>query len=253
MIKSGLTSITFRQLSVESIVNLVSQAGLDAIEWGGDVHVPPGEINTAKHVHRLTEDAGVEISSYGSYYRLGTSGKEGLNFQQVIETAVTLQAPVVRVWAGSQESDQADDAYLRDIVREACTIADLASEADLSIAFEYHAGSLTHSAASTERLLKTISHPHFSTYWQPIISRSVEDNCQDLHQLHDWISNIHVFHWYPDAWHRCLLTEGMDAWKAYFNILSATKLKRHALLEFVRDDDPDAFLKDAQMLKQLLS
>ncbi len=40
MIKSGLVSITFRQLTCEQIVDLVSKAKLDAIEWGGDIHVP---------------------------------------------------------------------------------------------------------------------------------------------------------------------------------------------------------------------
>ena len=44
IIKSGLVSITFRELNPLEIIRLVSKAGLDGIEWGGDVHVPHGDI-----------------------------------------------------------------------------------------------------------------------------------------------------------------------------------------------------------------
>jgi hypothetical protein len=44
MIQTGLVSITFRQLSPPAIIDLVRQAGLEGIEWGGDVHVPHGDL-----------------------------------------------------------------------------------------------------------------------------------------------------------------------------------------------------------------
>ena len=54
---TGLTSITFRQLTVEQIVELVQQSGLDGIEWGGDVHVKPGEEALAREVGDRTRQA----------------------------------------------------------------------------------------------------------------------------------------------------------------------------------------------------
>ena len=42
MLKTGVCSVTFRNLNVERIIELVVEAGLDGIEWGGDVHVPTG-------------------------------------------------------------------------------------------------------------------------------------------------------------------------------------------------------------------
>ena len=35
MWKTGLTSVTFRKLSCEEIIQLASRARLDGIEWGG--------------------------------------------------------------------------------------------------------------------------------------------------------------------------------------------------------------------------
>ena len=43
MIKIGLVSISFRDLFPKQIVDMVAEVGLDAIEWGGDVHVPHGD------------------------------------------------------------------------------------------------------------------------------------------------------------------------------------------------------------------
>ena len=41
-ILAGVCSVTFRALSVEEVAQLAASAGVQAIEWGGDVHVPPG-------------------------------------------------------------------------------------------------------------------------------------------------------------------------------------------------------------------
>src|SRR4051794_38844460 len=68
-----LVSVAFRHLSPKDVVALVRQAELNSIEWGGDVHVPPGELGVADEVARLMHDAGLIVASYGSYYRVGTS------------------------------------------------------------------------------------------------------------------------------------------------------------------------------------
>ena len=49
-IYTGLVSITFRRLNPLEIVSLVAENGLTAIEWGGDIHVPPGKLKLARDV-----------------------------------------------------------------------------------------------------------------------------------------------------------------------------------------------------------
>ena len=51
MIESGLVSITFRKLTVEKIIELVKEAGLQGIEWGGDVHVPHDNTESLPYSH----------------------------------------------------------------------------------------------------------------------------------------------------------------------------------------------------------
>ena len=45
-IKTGMTSVTFRKKSAEDVIAIVKEAGLDGIEWGGDIHVPAGDLGT---------------------------------------------------------------------------------------------------------------------------------------------------------------------------------------------------------------
>jgi len=75
--KTGLCSVSFRKLTVVEIIAAVKAAGLDGIEWGGDVHVPHGDVEKAKQVAKLMEEAGLETLSYGK----GTDGKVRLQFR----------------------------------------------------------------------------------------------------------------------------------------------------------------------------
>jgi len=76
MIFPGLVSITFRKLSPEQIIELVRKAGLSGIEWGGDIHVPHGDIARAKEVKSMTKEAGLRVAVYGSYYHLCKAKKK---------------------------------------------------------------------------------------------------------------------------------------------------------------------------------
>ena len=81
MLIPGLVSITFRSLSPQDVIQLVKDAKLRAIEWGGDIHVPHGDLKQAKQVCAQTEEAGLQVAAYGSYYRVGESEREGLAFE----------------------------------------------------------------------------------------------------------------------------------------------------------------------------
>jgi 3-dehydroshikimate dehydratase len=109
MLYPGLVSVTFRELSLEKIVDLVAQAELTGIEWGGDVRVPHGDQGQARAVRRMTVETGLTVAAYGSYYRAGHP--ETGPFEAILETAIELDAPSVRVWAGKRGSADADAAY----------------------------------------------------------------------------------------------------------------------------------------------
>ena len=57
---TGLTSVTFRHLSVRQIIDLTCQAGGQGIEWGSDVHVKPEDLDHARMTGQLCRQAGLD-------------------------------------------------------------------------------------------------------------------------------------------------------------------------------------------------
>jgi 3-dehydroshikimate dehydratase len=253
MLIPGLVSITFRQLDPQEIVRLVVQAGLESIEWGGDVHVPPGDINRAREVGRWTRNAGLMVSAYGSYYRLADDRKEAVPFERVLASAVGLGAPTIRVWAGGKGSAECPPADRQRIVDDAVRIADLAARSGITISIEYHGGTLTDTRESAGALLKELSHPNIEFLWQPTNGEPVESCTARLLEVMPRLRNVHVFHWWPTAATRHPLIAGADRWHTYIDIVRAHKKSVDFLLEFVAGDSPAQFLEDAATLRLLLA
>lgn len=251
MIRSGLVSVTFRHLAPHEIVALVAQAGLEAIEWGGDVHVPHDDVAQAQLVRQMTADAGLTVAAYGSYYRVG---HDDVPFTAVLDSAVTLGAPTIRVWAGKIGSAQADAAYWARVIEDSRSIGDLAQQAGITVAYEYHGNTLTDSSASALRLLEAVDHPNVKIYWQPSEAASPDENLAGLNAILPWLVNVHVFSWRDvDGQHeRMPLAAQAGDWAQYLSPITATGRDHYAMLEFVKDDEPRNFLTDAETLKQWL-
>lgn len=253
MIFSGLVSVTFRQLTPAQIVALMRQAGLQGIEWGGDIHVPHGDAGRACDVRERTEGAGLRVAAYGSYYKAGVSEGAGLAFKRVLETAVTLGAPVIRVWAGGAGS-AATGAEQRAAVTADCRrIAELAAAARVGIVLEFHSGTLTDTTASTVQLLHDVAHPNLTTCWQPPVDLRPPECLAGLQQLRGQLANLHVFQWKQSTIERRPLSEGTAVWRDYLAAAKTAAGDRYALLEFVEQDAPENFLRDAAVLREWLA
>ena len=245
---SGLVSITFRALSPQEVIELAVSTGLKAIEWGGDIHVPHGDVTRAEEVRELTHNAGLLVAAYGSYYRLGEGETSGLPFERVLASATALGAPNIRVWAGGKGSGEVTAHERQAIIDDAFRVADLAQEKGISVGLEYHGGTLTDSRVSVRHLLDELSHPNLNFLWQPANGETVEQSVERLQDVLPRIHHAHVFHWWPSAAERRPLAEGEDRWLTYLKIIQSTGKNMPCLLEFVRDDSPDQFRQDAATL-----
>lgn len=245
MISTGIVSVTFRKLSTEAVVSLAAQAGLDAIEWGGDVHVPPGDLALARQVRAMTENAGLKVSSYGSYFRVG----DAADFQIVLDTAEALGAPNIRIWAGSVGSAEADDDMRGRIVEEIRRMAELAQQKGIRLSLEFHDGTLADTETSSVSLIRSIASDRVSLYWQPQIGVPQASNLKTLTAFLPWLSNVHVFH-YDMERRQQPLEAGESAWRAYIDALRTSDKPRLLMLEFVKDGESEQFLEDARTLKK---
>jgi sugar phosphate isomerase/epimerase len=255
VIHSALVSITFRKLTPREIVDLVAQTGLDGIEWGGDVHIPHGNLARARDVRQMTRDAGLQVPAYGSYYRVGH--KEPCPFEAIVDTAVELGTPAVRVWAGKQGSEAADQAYWDQVVQASRRIADLAASAGVTVAYEYHSNTLTDTNASAKKLLEDVAHPNIKSYWQPPRGATVESCLEGLDAILPWLLHVHVFSWRERAEggpaERLPLVAGEAAWARFLRKIASAGHRCFAEIEFVQNDAPESFVKDAATLLEWLS
>jgi len=234
--RPGLCSVTFRQLTPERVVAVAADAGLEAIEWGGDVHVPPGDPERAAEVARRTADAGLAVASYGSYFRAGAD--EPLT--PILESAEALGADRIRVWAGAVDASEATEADWAAVTGRLTDAVAEASARGIRLSLEYHRRTLAPDPASTLRLLRAV--PGLGTYWQSSVDAPDAQALDEFAALNDvdggHVDAVHVFSWWPSA-ERLRLHERAELWQGLSAAATAAPSPpRDALLEFVPGDDP---------------
>jgi sugar phosphate isomerase/epimerase len=247
----ALVSITFRQLPPEQVLAAARAAGLRAIEWGGDVHCPHGDVARAREVARLTAAAGMAVCAYGSYYRLGAEPAAGPSFGEVVASAEALGAPRIRVWVGTAGSADTTPAQRQRIIDDARRCADRAAARGIRVVSEWHGGTLTDTAESGRSFLEAVAHPAFATVWQPSVGLDADASLAEFDAVAPWIEHLHVFHWRERE--RRPLAEGAERWRRY--VARAAQLDRplSAALEFVLGDDPAQLARDGATLNALLA
>lgn len=245
----GVSSITLKDLPAAQVAQVAGRSVLSVVEWA-EVHAPPGRPEELANAARAAEAAGLQASSYGSYWRAGVS--DAGEFVDVVRAARAVGTSRIRIWAGavgSAEASSQDWAAVIGATREAALIA---ADQGCEVAFEFHGESLTDTVDGTVRLLEEVGSVNLSTYWQPPVDASVPDAVDGLRRLVDRVSAVHVFSWWPGTM-RLALRERTDLWSSVFDVLAAHDSSTDLLLEFVPGDDPDMVVSEAAVLEDLVA
>src|SRR5690606_15869306 len=120
-----------------------------------------------------------------------------------------------------------------------------------TVSLEFHRNTLTDTPESTLEFLKEVNHPNVLSLWQPPIGADRRAAADGLRLLLPHLGNLHVFHWSHtgEGTERLPLSKGSDRWQTYLDIVRESGRDHHALIEFVRDDDPAAVIEDAATLR----
>lgn len=243
MNKTGIVSISFRKYSKEEIAKAAKEAGLNSIEWGGDIHVPHGDISEAKKAVEITHGSGLEVAEYGAYYVIGQS--EAALFDAVVDSALTLGSKIVRVWPGmNKSSDTFTTEEYDNYVLDAKRICDIAKQNGITVALECHPNSLTDEYHTSLKFLSDVDRENLKMMWQPNQHRPLEYNLDSIKALYDYIVAVHVFSWERKT--RFPLASKADDWKKYIELLRAKEL--NYMLEFMHDDNIETLGETAKTL-----
>ena len=248
----GLMSVTFRQLNIEEVIATATSAGVTALSWTGDAHVPPGDTGAIDLARNASEAAGLRLEGYGAYWRAQDDDVEPW-----LDTAASLGASRVRIWAGGQGSADVTEADRAGVTDRIARAADQAAERGLTLALEFHLNTLTDTGESTARLLDEVAQrrqsprPALQSYWQPRPGVGIDTAREELGILGDALAAVHVFSWDAQGT-RYPLARNAEFWEQAIAALPAQDLPAELMLEFVKDESTAQFEQDVQSLREIL-
>lgn len=245
MYKLGLASIAFRQLSVEDILTAAKAAKLSYVEWGSDIHAPKDDVENLDRIVRLTREAGLQISSYGTYFNILRNEPEELI--DYIHAAKRLGTSILRIWCAGNPNKLSREEILP--LYEKCRqIAKIAEAHDVLVCAECHNDNLTDSKESSLEFLQAVDSPAFRMYWQPHPYYTDADNIAFAKAVSHLAVNVHVYHWKERE--RLPLAQAADAWREYVRALGKDRVY---LLEHFQNDDPALLAPEAEAFRQILA
>lgn len=246
MYRLGFTSVTFRKLSREEICIAAKENGIEFIEWGGDVHLPPDDENALREVIALQKKYGIKAISYGSYYRTGQKDFE--LFEKILHVAGEIGCKRIRLWLGTASSAETDEKLFEALKEETQQLCDAAKEKGITLSFEFHEGTLNDNGKSSVEFLEAVNRDNIATYWQPL---RVKNDFENLETVSPYVNGVHVFHWEISGV-RHSLQKGADEWKKYIEHLKNNGHNTDYILEFVKGDSLLQFKEDVSALRKIL-
>lgn len=148
-------------------------------------------MESCRTIRRRAGDLGLTIPVYGSYLRAGAD-----SFADDLETELSivesLDADLIRVWAGEQEYGDHDPDHWDRVVEDVTRVSRSAADRDLEVTVEKHANTLTNAAEGAKRLVDAVDSDTVGVNWQPSFWSTPEEIRDDAELLAPLSNNVHV-------------------------------------------------------------
>ena len=243
--KLGLVSVSFRQLSVLEIIKLIKAEGMSLVEWGSDVHAPIDDIEKLEQIAELQKEYGIKCSSYGTYFKVGTTPIEEL--ESYIKAAKILGTNVLRIWCGDKDSENYSESEKQKLFEECKKLSEIAEQNVVVLCLECHGWTYTNRLSSALEVMEVVNSDSFKMYWQPNQFRSYEENLEYAENIAKYTVNIHVFNW--DGEDKFPLIEAKEKWQEYLKKFSGNE---NLFLEFMPDGKPESLTTEYAALKEIV-
>lgn len=266
MIRLGLTSSAFLTKSPKEVLDLAKGLKLDAVEWGGESHVPHGDSARAAGLLMDTLRAGLTVAAYAPTYRVDRRGESGLGFGPILEVASALHAPLIRVYVGAVErrgaaaelaprhaaaEDPADRAAL---VAELRRLGDLADPRGITICLSLGLRTRLDRYVAARELVDEAAHPFVKAAWEPLPGAEAEAATSSLAEGERGYALL--FARRVDREGRPgRLREEPEAWRERLRLFTERAgdkgMGRFVLLGRIGDEDEERLADDAAFLREL--
>lgn len=249
----GLCTISNRDARVETVLDQAATAGYDGVEiWGKD-HAGTTQAD-CRAIRRDAADRGLEVPVYGSYLRAGTDGFEA-ELERELDRAASLNAGLIRVWAGEQEYDDIDRDHWNRVCEDLQRASTAAEDRGVGVTVEKHEGTVTNDGDGAQRLIEAVDADNCGLNWQPLFSLSAETLREEAATLAPLCNNVHLQAVAESGeTNRCALSESYFDLKTILEAFQTAGFEGFANVEFVSSerDYEAAIAADLRFLRQSL-
>ncbi len=241
--KLGLCSVTFRKKTVQEIVDIAKKAGVEYIEWGGDIHIKT--LEDAKKAKALCKENNIKISSYGSYFNCAEYDES--KWTEICQITKEMRANSVRIWLGKKDSEKTSEQEYKTLLENTKKMCEIAEEYSLLVCPECHDNTFNNNTDAFLKIQRDINKGNFKTYFQSRYFR-MEYDLDRIDRTFDLIENVHISY-------RDLVKEQLFRKKdknyidTLLKKLREKNFKGIVMVEFVINDSEKSFYADIEKLK----
>lgn len=200
MFKIGLSGQMFDAESIWDHLTAAAACGYETVELRS-THVKPGlPQETIEKIKAFLQKKGISVNALscftGNYGLLTDEEAEKAfeTFKEYVALAVTLEAPMIRVWAAWQASAEADETVWERAAYWMKKSGEYAAEYGKKLVMEMHHGTLCDTADSSLRLLEMIGCDNVGLTLDPVNLYQVPENYTEktIKKLGKHIFNVHI-------------------------------------------------------------
>jgi sugar phosphate isomerase/epimerase len=257
--KVGLCTIAFQERPLFEVLELAAEVGFDGIEpWGKPDHLPlttPDE--RVREIKAKLDSLNLACSHFGSYVRLGEerpAGQQEADMRRSLEIAGLLGTNIVRIWAGSKNSEDMSEADWTRTVEDGKKYCALAEPLGIQLAMEMHGRTLTNRSAAMIDLINRVGSPALKANYQ--ILNDTEDPYERASAAAPYAVMVHAQNAYDGGGEQqTLISQGVVDFNKIFEILSAAGFKGYFQVEFVKgssyEEKVESLQRDCAYLKSI--
>lgn len=251
MIRLGLSSQAFPARSPREVIALALDLGLEGVEWAAESHLAPGNSSEAQALLFETLMARLAIVSFAALYRVDPEKESGLGFQALLDTASSLQAPILRIFAGRTAYASAEYAEKFALREELGRLGDLAAKRGITLCLSLSKGTALEDYASATALITELAHPFVRLAWESLPGKAPELGTQAIQGLKAETSLI-LARSADRRGRAAALDTDCEAWEARLSAFlegeTEPKMSRFVLLGRMGNGDEERLREDAAFL-----
>jgi 3-dehydroshikimate dehydratase len=183
MIRLGLCSGACITRDIKGVISAAQTAGLDAIEWAADLHIPAGDPKKAGEAMIATLMAGLTTASFATLYRAGAADDGYERFEALLGTASSLQAPIMRIFTCAENNRGTEKEGLEALASELRRLGDMAAGKGITLCLSMGRGTCLDDYDRAKRLLEETRHDFVRLAWEDLPGSKADKATQALAAL----------------------------------------------------------------------